>query len=163
MLVIHHQTFHLDFPPVRRLQSIQVKIQMSFLKVIHTLAQSTQPATSPSHRIRDENGHFGITTMNIRGIGQQPPSSIRFSRFHNIFFLPRPNLPEILHQLLRINHVTADRGIIVSIHPNTQQGKIIRCHEKRDPFLFRPIQQLHQFRRQRVTHEQVQLIRITNS
>ena len=38
MLVIHHQALHLDFPPVCRFQPIQVKIQMSFLEVVHPLA-----------------------------------------------------------------------------------------------------------------------------
>ena len=140
-------------------QRLEFEIETLALEIVHPLTRSAQSAAGAAHRIGDQDRHLRIAAVDVVSVGQQPPGGIGFARLDDILALPSADLPVGLDQLRRIEDVTADGGIVVTVARDIEQRKVIGRGEEGHPLLAGLREQVHRLRRQRPGQKAVQLRR----
>ena len=109
---------------------------MSVLEVVHPLAVGAQAAARPAHRVGDEDRHLRVAAVDVVR-GQHPPGRVRLAGLDDVLLLPRHDRPELLHEVLAVEQVAADRlvgaGMLLLVPgPHVHEGEEVGRGEHGD-------------------------------
>jgi len=95
--------------------------------------------------------------MDVAATGHQPSRGVGLALLHLVFTLPRPDMAEGIDQLAGVEHIRAQRSVVIAIARDVHQREVVGSDKDGHAFLLRPVVDVFQFVRERLAHEMAQL------